>query len=183
MRKKRNKRETPFVVTILLVLAWSLLLFFAETACSQEATHKVSDGKEAVSPPQGSEANAERTEGQMPSEFVYDATGKTDPFKPFIAEQESAKEEKPRKPRTYLETVALSQLDLIAIILSPKGNWAMVRDAKGLGYVIKKGTPIGLNEGVVHEIREKEVIVRERQRNYRGKNSLEDVAMKLHSPM
>jgi Tfp pilus assembly protein PilP len=37
----------------------------------------------------------------------------------------------------------------------------MVRDAKGLGYVIKEGTAIGINGGVVRQVTEKEVIVRE----------------------
>ena len=90
-------------------------------------------------------------------------------------------EKKRRKPKTYLETLDLSQMDLIAIIISPKGNWAMVRDAKGLGYVIRKGTLIGTNEGVVDEIREKEVVVRERHRDYRGRVKTKDVAKKLLS--
>ena len=113
--------------------------------------------------------------------YDKDPTGKTDPFKSFIAEQEPVEERKRRKPKTYLETLDLSQMDLIAIIISPKGNWAMVRDAKGLGYVIKKGTPIGTNEGVVQEIREKEVIVREQYRDYRGRVETRDVAKKLLS--
>jgi Tfp pilus assembly protein PilP len=62
---------------------------------------------------------------------------------------------------TYLETLDLSQLDLIAIIVGPKGNFAMVRDAKGLGYVIKEGTAIGINGGVVRQVKEKEVVIRE----------------------
>jgi Tfp pilus assembly protein PilP len=93
--------------------------------------------------------------------YIYDRRGKTDPFKSFIAEQEETTEKKPRKPRTYLETLDLSQLDLIAIIVGPKGNYAMVRDAKGLGYVIKEGTPIGINGGVVRQVNEKEVVIRE----------------------
>jgi len=93
--------------------------------------------------------------------YTYDRRGKTDPFKSFIAEQEDTTKKKRKKPRTYLETLDLSQLDLIAIIVGPKGNFAMVRDAKGLGYVIKKGTPIGINGGVVSQVNEREVIIRE----------------------
>jgi len=96
--------------------------------------------------------------------YTYDRRGKTDPFKSFIAEQEEPEKKKRKKPRTYLETLDLSQLDLIAIIVGPKGNFAMVRDAKGLGYVIKKGTPIGINGGVVDQVKEKEVVIREGSR-------------------
>jgi len=112
--------------------------------------------------------------------YVYDPTGKTDPFKSFIAEQESITEKKKRKPKTYLETLDLSQLDLIAIIISQKGSWAMVRDSKGIGHVIRKGTAIGLNEGVVYEIKEKELIVREKHKDFRtGQVKDKDIAKKL----
>ncbi len=96
--------------------------------------------------------------------YVYNPKGKTDPFKSFIALPESVSEKKRRKPKTYLETLDLSQLDLIAVIVGPKGNFAMVRDAKGIGYVIRKGTPIGVNGGVVQKITDKEVIIREGRR-------------------
>ena len=112
----------------------------------------------------------------------YDPTGRIDPFKSFIAEQEAIEEKKKKEVKTYLETLDLSQLDLIAIILSPKGNWAMVRDSKGLGYVIRKGTPIGINGGIVHEIREKEVVIREEVRDFKGGQlKLRDIPKKLYS--
>ncbi len=108
------------------------------------------------------------------------ATGKTDPFKSFLSIEEAV-EKKRKKPRTYLETLDLSQLDLIATILNNKGNWAMVRDAKGLGHVIRKGTPIGTNEGVVREIREGEVVIREKHRDFMGKVKTKEVVKRLPS--
>ena len=115
--------------------------------------------------------------------YSYVPTGKIDPFKSFIAEQEAIEEKVKKEPKTYLETLDLSQLDLIAIILSPKGNWAMVRDSKGVGYVIRKGTPIGMNGGVVHQIQEKEVIIREKIRDLRkGQVEFRDVAKRLYAP-
>ena len=56
----------------------------------------------------------------------------------------------------------------------------MVRDSKGIGHVIRKGTPIGVNEGVVYEIKEKELIVREKHKDFRtGQVKDKDVAKKL----
>ena len=122
------------------------------------------------------------SEEVIPKGYSYDPAGKTDPFKSFIAEQEAIEEKKKKQAKTYLETLDLSQLDLIAIIMGPKENWAMVRDSKGLGYVIRKGTPIGINGGVVHQIREKEVIIREEVRDFkRGQVKLRDIPKKLHS--
>ena len=113
--------------------------------------------------------------------FIYDPTGKTDPFKSFIAKQEEIAEKKKRKPKTYLETLDLSQLELIAIIVGPKGNWAMVREAKGLGHVIKEGTAIGTKGGVVKKITDREVVVREEYRDFRGNIKHKDVSKKLPS--
>jgi len=56
----------------------------------------------------------------------------------------------------------------------------MVRDSKGIGHVIRKGTSIGLNEGVVYEIKEKELIVREKRKDFRtGQVKDKDTAKKL----
>ncbi|RLB14087.1 MAG: hypothetical protein DRG82_14475 [Deltaproteobacteria bacterium] len=105
---------------------------------------------------------------------------KTDPFKSFLSLQEEANEKKTKKrPRTYLETLDLSQLDLIATIIDRRGNWAMVRDAKGVGHVIRKGTRIGTNEGVVREIREGAVVIREKHADFMGKVTIKDVVKKM----
>lgn len=122
------------------------------------------------------------TEAPKVATYFYDPTGKTDPFKPFIAEQQEAPEEKKqRKPKTYLETLDLSQLELIAIVVGPMGNWAMVRDSRGVGHVIQKGTPIGTNEGMVYTVSEKEVIVREEYKGFRGAVEYKDIVKKLPS--
>ena len=111
--------------------------------------------------------------------YFYDPAGKTDPFKSFIAEQEEIAVKKRKRPRTYLETLDLSQLELIAVIVSPKGNWAMVRDSKGLGHVIKKGTPIGTNNGVVYQIKDQVVVIREEHKDFRGRIKYKDIDKRL----
>ena len=113
--------------------------------------------------------------------YFYNPTGKTDPFKSFIAEEEELESKKRRKPRTYLETLDLSQLQLIAIIVGPKGRYAMVREAKGLGHVIRKGTPIGRNGGVVESITEQEVTIREEFKDFRGQSKSRDIKKVLDS--
>jgi type IV pilus assembly protein PilP len=113
--------------------------------------------------------------------YVYNPIGKTDPFKSFVLEQKIQAEQKAARPKTYLETLDLSQLDLIAIILNPTGNWAMVRDAKGIGHVIRKGTLIGTNGGVVREIKDGEVVVREEYKDFRGQVIVKDISKRLPS--
>lgn len=170
----------------LLILS-GVLCFFASLAfaAQQEAVIKDSRPMKEVFKDQkggagGGAAPAESVKKQ--AKYTYDPTGKTDPFKSFIAEQEAVEPgKKPPKPRTYLETLDLSQLELIAIVVGPKGNFAMVRDSKGLGHVIKQGTPIGTNNGVVHAITDKQVTVREEYKDFRGNVQYKDIAKKLPS--
>jgi hypothetical protein len=154
--KKRESKGTAEHLGAVLLLALICVLFCVSGAfASPEVVYK------GPKPKKDLPANLTSSGIRPADTYIYDRRGKTDPFKPFIAEQEETTRKEPRKPRTYLETLDLSQLDLIAIIVGPKGNFAMVRDAKGIGYVIKEGTGIGINGGVVQQVKEKEVIIRE----------------------
>ena len=64
--------------------------------------------------------------------------------------------------RTELQKLGLSQLTLTAIVQAGNKTWAMVRDPKGRGFVLKKGIRIGTNGGVVFRIagNEKKVIIK-----------------------
>lgn len=154
-RKRRKSKGTAEHLGAVLLMAVICVLFCCSGVfASPEVVYK--------GPKPKKDLPAKLTSlGTRPGAYTYNRRGKTDPFKSFIAEQEDTTKKERRKPRTYLETLDLSQLDLIAIIVGPKGNFAMVRDAKGLGYVIKKGTPIGINGGVVRQVKEKEVVIRE----------------------
>jgi Tfp pilus assembly protein PilP len=110
--------------------------------------------------------------------YSYDPTNKVDPFKSFIVVRKEL-EEKERRPKTYLETLEISQLTISAIVLTSEGNWALVRDSKGDGHTIKVGTPIGRKRGSVVRILEKEVVVRELYKDIRGREIMRDISMRL----
>jgi len=148
-------------------------------ATSEEVIYKPNRPLKPIVEQQAATGEAAKEE----KKYFYDPAGKTDPFKSFIAEQEEMAEKQKRKPRTYLETLDLSQLELIAIITGPQGNYAMVRDSKGVGHVIIKGTAVGTNGGVVEKITEREVIIREEYRDFRGSTRFKDVTKKLPSLM
>jgi Tfp pilus assembly protein PilP len=114
-------------------------------------------------------------------DYIYDPTNKTDPFRSFISIREEKAQEEREKPKTYLETLELSQLSLTAIVIGDKGKWAMVKDSKDLGHVIKEGTPIGTNGGVVYRIKEGEVIIREMEKDFRGNLKPKDIIKKSPS--
>jgi type IV pilus assembly protein PilP len=166
----------------IFLLIFSAGAFAAQEVAYQDLVYKEPRPKKNLF---GDEANSLSPSPLMAfnEDYKYEPAGKPDPFKPFIiALQEALEEEKEKeRPRTYLETLDLSQLDLIAIILNPNGNYAMVRDAKGTGHVIRKGTPIGINRGTVTAIKDKVVVITEKQKTLRGQVRTKTIEKKLPS--
>jgi Tfp pilus assembly protein PilP len=142
------------------------------------ATKPIQETKQPEAQPQKTEPTAEKETEEIP--YSYDPTNKVDPFKSFITIREELEEkEASEKPRTYLETLDLSQLTISAIILAGAEHWALVRDSKGDGHVIKVGTPIGRRGGRVTEILEDKVVVQESFRDIRGREQTRDRILKL----
>jgi Tfp pilus assembly protein PilP len=126
------------------------------------------------------------------NEVFYDPAGKHDPFEsPFEAEVDRigvapAKQivEKKRVPLTPLQRIALSQLKLVAIVLSPTGNKALVEDPSGKGYIISKGTYIGQDYGRVTEILEDKAIVEAEVEDFlSGNPKLQTTELRLHKEL
>ncbi|MFH1491048.1 MAG: pilus assembly protein PilP [Pseudomonadota bacterium] len=174
---RRLKRKSSFIlfISFLICTLWGEA-FATEPLIYKESRplKKIFETRQAAT----GETGSAEVQGKT---YYYDPTGKTDPFKSFIAEQEEVEEKVKRQPKTYLETLDLSQLELIAIIIGPKDRWAMVRDSKGIGHVIRNGTSIGTNGGVVHVIKEGEVTIREEYKDFRGRTKYKDVAKKVPS--
>ncbi|MGD2186108.1 MAG: pilus assembly protein PilP [Desulfobacterales bacterium] len=116
----------------------------------------------------------------------YDPKGKIDPFEPLFREKPTValrkKKRKRRTPRTPLEKIDLSQLKLVGIILASSGNRALVEEASGKGYVVKKGTYMGTNAGKVVKIEKDKVVVAEEYEDIRGNVVLRNKELKLPKP-
>ncbi len=175
----RNLRNSLFPGLVFSFLASGAL------AAPPDAVYKEpSPLKQAIEKDKAAPLAEAKKEGKNEGpKYAYDPTGKTDPFKSFIAEQQDIEDKAKRKPKTYLETLDLSQLELIAIIVGGKGNYAMVKDSKGTGHVITKGTGIGINGGCVERITDKEVVIREEYKDFKGVVRYKDIAKKLPSLM
>ena len=126
----------------------------------------------------------------------YDPKDKINPFIPLIKEERkkgkgkgggtvvaaSKVERKKRKPTTPLERIELSQLSLKAIVRSAQGNKALVEEASGKGYIITKGTFIGVNQGTVIDIQKDRVIVEEEVESIQGDVTLKTRELRLPKP-
>ncbi|HDZ90633.1 MAG: pilus assembly protein PilP [Deltaproteobacteria bacterium] len=105
-------------------------------------------------------------EGQQASLKAEEEEKKRQRAEERLKQERQAAEErlkKLREPKTELQKMRLSQLTLTAIIQGGDKAWAMVRDERGNGFVLKKGTYIGTNGGVVSRILidEKKVVIKE----------------------
>ena len=85
-----------------------------------------------------------------------------------------------RKAATPLQKFDISQLKLVAIISTSQGNVALVEDATGKGYVLKKGTWVGKNDGKVTKILKDKVIVEEVYQDIFGQTKTSEVSLFLH---
>ena len=184
MRKPRKKnRKTSRYSSAVLFLSLIYMLFcFTVASATLEVIYKGPRGKKELFKDNKFHDILTKPETQLGKGYVYNPVGKTDPFRSFLINHETGSQKTKKRPKTYLETLDLSQLELTAVIIGPKGNWAMVRDAKGVGYVIRKGTPIGIYGGVVYQIKEGEVIVQERHIDVKGQVKYKKISKKLPLP-
>jgi Tfp pilus assembly protein PilP len=97
---------------------------------------------------------------------AFDSKGRIDPFVPLFKEEPKPKVETITAKRkggivTPLEKVEISQLKLVGIVRGAGPPKALVEEATGKGYIIRKGTLIGINSGKVSEIGEDKVVIDE----------------------
>ncbi len=111
------------------------------------------------------------------NDFVYDPTGKRDPFQPFdFSGMSDVNMDLPP-----LQRYSIGQLKVTAILKDQKsGDFkAFVEDATGIGYPVTNGTRIGTAEGVVVKITEDAIYVVETRRDITGGKNRTTVQMKL----
>ena len=117
-------------------------------------------------------ARAVEPSGDVP----YDPAGRRDPFRPPRAGSAQSGE-----PRTPLQRYEIGQLKLVAIIYETRDPRAVVEDDQKLGYIVKVGTPIGPNGGVVRAIERGRVVITEQAADYYGERRENEVTMELRT--
>jgi type IV pilus assembly protein PilP len=107
----------------------------------------------------------------------YDPAGRRDPFAPVVMEVQLGRVDENLPP---LERVALTELNLIAVVWGAYGYAAMVQTPEGYGYTVRRGTKIGHNNGVISAITERGIIVQERFTDIYGKKQEREYVKLLH---
>lgn len=154
---------------------------------SPPAADQPSDKAESGGETGDQKAVSELIKESMAVASAYDPKDRFDPFEPLFKDEPEASvatggKRQKRVPQTPLERIALSQLKLSAIMRTPKGNSAIVEDATGKGYIIKKGTYIGLNSGQVIQVDRDGVVIEEEIEDVMGEIKIKNTELKLQKP-
>jgi len=96
--------------------------------------------------------------------FVYKREGRPDPFFPFLTQELLKAETKALQELTGTQKFEPGQLTLVAIVISGAESLAMVQDAAGIGYILRKGSKIG-RSGRVVDILPNKVFIEEPSKN------------------
>ena len=159
----------------------------------QQVTTPASGTVEKVKP---AEPTEEKTKNE--DKYVYNSTGRTDPFRSLILgkkekikleeekrktevakEEERFKKELERIPVTPLQQFELASMKVVAIMWGEIGKYALVEAPDGKGYTIKKGTYIGKSRGIVKNITDDTIIVEEKYQDVDKKIKARNVELKL----
>ncbi len=107
--------------------------------------------------------------------FVYDPTGKRDPFLPFSL----APVGPDSSGRSPLEKYEVGQLKVTAILEGFDQPTAIVENDAGRGFTVRKGTKIGMSGGEVVEILKDRLMILESQVDFTGQKKTRTIEMKL----
>jgi len=90
--------------------------------------------------------------------------GRIDEIGPVYKDKGTVAKKKKRMkriPQTPLESLDLSQLKLVGIVLSDNGNKALLEDSNGKGYMVSKGTYVVRKAGKIIQIEKDRIVIEE----------------------
>ncbi len=83
--------------------------------------------------------------------------------------------------RSPLQRYEIGQLKLVAVIYDTSSPRAVVEDEAGLGYIVKVGTEIGVNGGIVRGIDRGRILVEEQSVDFFGETHSSEVILEMAS--
>ncbi len=110
-------------------------------------------------------------------EYTYIPGERRDPFESLLFRGEDA--ETAGDELTPLQKVNVEDLKLVGIVKNPDGNMALIQTPDGKGYFLRRGLPLGKNEGVIAKIMDDKMIVKEKKKDLLGQISVSEVVLEL----
>jgi Tfp pilus assembly protein PilP len=109
--------------------------------------------------------------------FLYDPSGKRDPFAPF----DFAPKNQDTEGKSPLELYSIGQLRYTSYLSGFDEPIAIVENSAGKGYTVKKGTKIGPNGGLVTDIFADRIVVVESVIDFTGNSKTDTLELKLRT--
>lgn len=114
--------------------------------------------------------------GGIRVDFVYDPTGKRDPFRSFRWDRQPDLDAETVGP---LEQYELEQLSVVAVVWDTHSPRALVADPSGRSYIVMEGTRVGKNDGLIIHIGDNLVLVKETYVDFGGGETTKDVELRI----
>lgn len=130
----------------------------------------------AAAAPQQTAQNEGGAFGSMSETYTYEKKGKRDPFQPY--RHNAWVREDTQGPLMAYE---LEQLSVVAVVWDTNNPRALVADPRGDTHVVREGTPIGKNDGLVIHIGDNMVLVKETYVDFAGEMTTNDVELRIRS--
>jgi len=121
------------------------------------------------------ESNLEDGFASVGEKYVYNATGKRDPFRSF----QYTDDEAPVAGFGPLGDYELQQLSVVAVVWDTRKPRALIADPGGRSFIVHEGSQIGKNKGRVIHIGDNLLLVKETYVNFAGEQTTKDVEMRI----
>lgn len=177
-RPNRDNKGRTLDLFPLVVLLVGMTLQGA--ACSKSSQTPAGTSKQESSSAAKNSVKSQQStttaETTSQADYVYNPTGRRDPFAPII-EREEKKEQKFGIPP--LERFPVTEFKLQGIVWGGFGYNAVLEGPDGKGYFVRVGTIIGQNHGKIHKITKNSFTVVESFKNYMGVEERKEITVKL----
>ena len=183
MKTRVNKQPSVNNLNLCNILIFIMLLFFALPVKAADKAAK------AVAPVPDNPVQMQSDQTQMSQlqpvsyKYEYDPAGRRDPFMSTLdinkRKRTESEEGKPKRALSPLELQDISTIKLIAILSDGKKTYAGVTLPDGRSFTLRVGTPIGLNDGRVADIKSDRVIIKESTTDPYGRPVTREIEMRL----
>lgn len=155
-----------------------LIIFLVFAGCGEKKPEKKLPAKQPVAKVEAPKEEVKPEAPKPPEEgFTYIPRGRRDPFKSLILP--TKEKAKPGDELPPLQRIDSADLKLTAIIWGQEGYFAMVETPDGKGFVIREGSIVGLNRGVVKKITSRNLTIEEKIKTYLGDARIREVNLEL----
>ncbi len=160
---------------------WMVLGVLLSVGCGEtEAPRKPGPAKTPVVANKAVEVADQGVMDETTPTVAYRPQGKRDPFRSLIRVSTPSGKKAPAKHLPPLQREEISDLRFAGVVWGNFGYKALIQTPDGKGYLVQRGTLIGLNRGVVNQITETSVVIEERHTSALGDVQVQEMVIALH---